>query len=77
MNVNVRVPLKLLRAGVKLAALVPQVAQDEIDKTLKEKGIKFSVSDFKPEQLDELVEALTEMTVDVDAPEAKVRIFCE
>jgi hypothetical protein len=53
------------------------VAQEEIDKAMHAKGMPFSVGDLKPEQIDDLLEALKEMTVDVDAPDATVRVFCE
>lgn len=78
-RVNVRVPLKLLQAGVRLASLLPEVARDPINQALTKQGIPFDVSQLKPEDLEELVEHLADLSVDVDQNEGrvKVRIFAE
>ena len=76
-RVNVRVPLQLLRAGVRLAALIPPQALDRANAEMSKSGVPFDLTQLKPEQLEALVEHLDEMTVEVDQPDAKVRIFCE
>jgi SHOCT-like domain len=77
-KVNVRVPLNLIRAGVRLAALLPPGLHDQINKALKESGVELDVSKIKPENLEELVEHLGELTVDVEGARGdKVRVFCE
>ena len=76
-RVNMRVPLQLLRAGVRLAALIPPQALGKANVELNKSGVPFDLTQLKPEQLEALVEHLDEMTVEVDQPDAKVRIFCE
>lgn len=76
-RVNVRVPLQLLRAGVQLAALIPAPALGHANAELNKSGVPFDLTQLKPEQLEALVEHLDEMTVEVDSPDAKVRVFCE
>lgn len=76
-RVNVRVPLQLLRAGVKLAALIPPKAIVHINDELSKSGVPIDLTQLKPEQLEELVEHLDEVTMEVDQPDAKVRVFCE
>ena len=76
-RVNVRVPLQLLRAGVRLAALIPPQALGQANAELSKSGVPFDLTQLKPEQLETLVEHLDEMTVEVDQPDAKVRVFCE
>lgn len=76
-RVNIRVPLQLLRAGVRLAALIPPQALGEANRELSRSGIPFDLTQLKPDQLETLIEHLDELTVDVDQPDAKVRIFCE
>lgn len=76
-RVNVRVPLQLLRAGVQLAALIPAPALGQATAGLNKSGVPFDLTHLKPEQLEALVEHLDEMTVEVDSPDAKVRVFCE
>ncbi|HEV8038641.1 MAG TPA: hypothetical protein VGP62_07245 [Bryobacteraceae bacterium] len=74
---NIRVPMQLLRSGVKLAALIPAQARDHVNSALHEHGVAFDLSQIKPENLEELVDQLDELTVDVDDKDVKVRVFCE
>ena len=76
-KVNIRVPMQLLRAGVRLSSLIPPAARDEVNAELRKHGVPFDLNQLKPENLEELVEQLAELTVDVDQEKTKVRIFCE
>jgi hypothetical protein len=79
-TVNVRVPMQLLRAGVRLAALIPQQAHDQLDQALNRHGVPLTLSQIKPENLEELIDHLEDLTVDVDGRDGnktKVRVFCE
>ena len=76
-RVNVRVPLQLLRAGVRLAALIPPQALGQANAELNKSGVPFDLTQLKPEQLEALVEHLDDLTVEVEQPDAKVRVFCE
>ena len=79
-TVNVRVPMQLLRAGVRLAALIPQQAHDQLDQALSSHGVPLTLSQIKPENLEELIDHLEDLTVDVDGRDSnrtKVRVFCE
>ena len=69
--------LQLLRAGVRLAALIPPQALGHANAELSKSGMPFDLTQLKPEQLEDLVDYLDDMTVEVDQPEAKVRMFCE
>jgi len=79
-TVNVRVPMQLLRAGVRLAALIPQQAHDQLDEAFSSHGVPLTLSQIKPENLEDLIDHLEDLTVDVDGKEGnstKVRVFCE
>jgi len=65
-----------MRAGIKLASLVPVDVQGKVQDALKEKGVKLDLSQITEDNLEELIEALSDLTVDVEGKE-KVRIFCE
>lgn len=74
-KVNIRVPMKLIQAGIKLKSLLPREAQDKINAQLSEKGI--NLDDFSSENLKDLLDALTELEVNVDDKKGdKVRIYC-
>jgi len=79
-TVNVRVPMQLLRAGVRLAGLIPQQAHDQLDQALSSHGVPLTLSQIKPENLEELIDHLEDLTVDVDGKDGnttKVKVFCE
>jgi hypothetical protein len=76
-KVNVRVPLELIRAGMRLAALLPGVAHGPVNRALKENGVDVDISKLRPEDLEGLVAHLQELVIDVDDGADKVRVFCE
>ncbi len=75
-KVNIRVPFKLIRAGLKFAAFIPREYQGKVDEALREKGMNVDLSKITPEDLEEIVSNLDDMTVEVDGKD-KVRVFCE
>lgn len=76
-RVNVRVPLQLLRAGVRLASLIPPQALTKVNAELTKSGVPIDLTLLKPQDIEELIDQLDEVTIDVDDPEAKVQVFCE
>lgn len=76
-KVNIRVPMQLLRAGVKLTSIIPPRARSEVNEALRKEGIDVDIGKLTPESLEEIVEQLRDLQVDVDHEHAKVRIFCE
>jgi hypothetical protein len=79
-SVNVRVPMQLLRAGVRLASLIPAQAHHQFDEALSRHGVPLTLSQIKPENLEELIDHLEDLTVDVDTNDegkTKVRVYCE
>ncbi|MFP3880315.1 MAG: SHOCT-like domain-containing protein [Dehalococcoidia bacterium] len=77
-RVNVRVPMSLIRAGVKLTSLIPPEARDKVNGALRGKGIDFDVRNLKPEDLEELIEALEDLEVDVVGSKGeKVKVSVE
>lgn len=75
-RVNVRVPMKLIRAGLKLAAFLPREYRSQVDDALKQKGMDLDLSKIAPEDLEALVSNLDDLTVDVEGKQ-KVRIYSE
>ncbi len=70
--------MSLIRAGIKLTSLIPTEARDKVNAALLEKGIDFDVRNVKPEDIEELIEALGELEVDVVSSKGeKVKVFVE
>ena len=77
-NMNVRVPLQMLRAGVKLTGLIPKQARDRVNAALQQDGVPFDLSQITSDNLDEVIGHLDDLTVDIDDKgKTKVRLFCE
>ncbi|MCK4671938.1 MAG: hypothetical protein KAT47_05280 [Candidatus Aegiribacteria sp.] len=71
-KVNVRVPLSLIKTGIKLSALIPGDAVAKIGNS------GFDLSQISQLPGDELIEALRELQVDIDSANGdKVRVFTE
>ena len=71
-KVNVRVPLALIRTGIKLTAVLPTGVNEKLGK----QGV--DLSSLSELDADELYEALRELHVDVDSSDGDtVRVFCE
>jgi hypothetical protein len=50
-RVNIRVPLKLIRAGLRFASFIPKSAQTRVSEALKEKGIDVDFASIRLEEL--------------------------
>ena len=71
-KVNVRVPLSLIKTGIKLSALIPGDAVAQIGNS------GFDLSQLSQLSGDELIEALRELQVDINSANGdKVRVFTE
>src|SRR5206468_4462936 len=72
-KVNIRVPFQLLRAGVRLASLIPNGAKDQINEALRKNGVPIDVTQLKPEDLDELVVHLADLRSEEHTSELQSR----
>jgi len=76
-NVNVKIPLSLVRAGLKLTALIPPQAMEQINKQMADHGMAIDLANLKHEDIEELIESLREMEINVDSKNGdNVRVYC-
>ena len=76
-RVNVRIPVGLIRAGMKLKALIPPHVADDVNQAMKKEGIAFDIRNLSEESIEELVKALADTEINVESDEAEVRIHAE
>ena len=76
-HIDVRVPLALIKAGVKLHTLLPDQAAQGINETLERNGIAIDLHNLQTEDLDQLIDALSEIEVNIHDGDEKVRVYCE
>ncbi len=76
-RVNVRVPLALIRSGIKFASVLPREVGDKVEANLGNRGLSFDLRNLNPDDLDDLIESLADLEVDVESKEEKVKVFVE
>lgn len=76
-HVNIRVPLKIVRAGVSLASLIPNDAGHMVQDSLLNKGFKSDLSKLDASAIDELIDALQELSIDATVDNHLVKVFVE
>ncbi len=76
-HIDVRVPLALIKAGVKLHTLLPAQATTGINTALQDNGIDVDIDNLHTEDLEQLIDALSEIEVNIQDGEDKVRVYCE
>ena len=81
-NVDVKVPLALVRSGLKLTSLIPPQVMGQISDSMADSDVPFDLGsldlgNLKPEETEELIEGLAELEVNVDAANGdNVRVWC-
>lgn len=76
-KVDVKVPLALLRTGLKLTSLIPPQAMEQITQSMGEHGMAIDFNNLKPQDIEELIESLREMEVNVHSESGEnIRVFC-
>jgi hypothetical protein len=73
--VNIRVPMTVVRGGLRLGALIPGMMGKK--KIQLENGQELDLSQITYADLEGLIKDIGELTVDVDGGDAQVRIRCE
>jgi hypothetical protein len=74
-NVNIRVPITVVRGGLRLTALFPGMLGKK--KIQLEDGTELDLSKVQYSDLEAMIKDIGELTVDVDGDDAQVRIRCE
>jgi hypothetical protein len=75
-RLNIRVPIGLIKSGVRLMSLVPGAAADRVNQVLADRGIDL---DFKNLDADRLEEILDDggFTIDITEGDVRIRISVE
>ncbi len=75
-QVNIRVPLSLVRAGMRLGAMIPGYGE-AISERLRQRGIDLDPSRIGAADLEGVFREMGEVVLDVDGGRAQVRVTCE
>ncbi|MBD3332306.1 hypothetical protein GF356_05615 [candidate division GN15 bacterium] len=70
-HVNIKIPLALMKAGVKLSSVLPGSARKHVEGHLGEHGL-----DLKKLDIEELIKVLQETSIDIEDEDETVKIYC-
>ncbi|MFH1700713.1 MAG: DUF2089 domain-containing protein [Candidatus Zixiibacteriota bacterium] len=76
-RVNIKVPIMLIKAGMKLGSMLPNGHKEKVSNHLRDKGINIDLGNLDSHAIDELLMGLKETSIDVDDETETVKIFCE
>jgi hypothetical protein len=76
-NVDVKIPLGLIRAGMRLTSLIPPQAMNHINESMEKQGMSIDLNNLKQDDIEELIKNLTEMEVNVNTKSGdNVKVYC-
>jgi len=76
-DVKIRVPMSVVRGGMRLGAIIPGFGGERVQARLREQGIDLDLSKLDPATIESMLLDLGEMNIDIDSGKAQVRITCE
>ncbi len=72
---RIKVPVSLLRAGIKMKALIPEEARKEALEKLQAKGVDIDPFELSEDQIDEFVRALGEFEMEAGDETGDFRMY--
>jgi hypothetical protein len=76
-DVNIRVPIAVVKSGMRLGALIPGLAGDQVASRLREKGLDVDFSKLDAASIDAILRELGETNIEIESGRSQVRITCE
>jgi hypothetical protein len=76
-QVNLRIPLGLIRAGIKLGSILPESAKAKVNAKFGDQGIDFDLDHLKGPDIEEVITHLSNLNIDVAGGRESVKIYCE
>jgi hypothetical protein len=79
-EVTIRVPVALVRNGMRLGAMIPGLTGAHLQARLRERGVEVDLSKIDADTIDRLVREFGEINIDIVSArgdKAQVRITCE
>jgi hypothetical protein len=76
-DVNIRVPIAIVRSGMRLGSLIPGLAGEQVQARMRERGFDIDFSKLDGAAIDSILKDLGETNIEIDDGKAQVRITCE
>jgi hypothetical protein len=76
-DVNIRVPISIVRSGMRLGSLIPGLAGEQVQARMRERGLDVDFSKLNAATIDSVIKDLGEANIEIDDGKAQVRITTE
>ena len=76
-DVNIRVPIAVVKGGMRLGAIVAAFAGDHAARRMRERGLDLDLSQLDGPAFESLLKDMEEVKIEVDNGQEQVRITCE
>ncbi len=76
-DVNIRVPIAIVRSGMRLGALIPGLAGEQVAARMRERGLDIDFSKLDAAAIETVLKELGDTNIEIDSGKAQVRITCE
>jgi hypothetical protein len=76
-DVNIRVPIAIVKSGMRLGALIPGLAGDQVAARMREKGLDVDFSKLDGVTIEAMLKELSDTNIEIESGKAQVRITCE
>lgn len=76
-DVNIRVPIAIVRSGMRLGALIPGLAGEQLAAKMRERGLDVDFSKLDAAAIESVLKELGDTNIEIDSGRAQVRITCE
>ena len=76
-DVNIRVPIAIVRSGMRLGALSPGLAGEQVAARMRERGLDIDFSKLDAAAIETVLKELGDTNIEIDSGKAQVRITCE
>lgn len=75
-HVNIKIPLALIKAGVKLGSVLPEGTRDRVQGHLSGHGLNLDLKKLDSENIEELIRVLRDTSIDIEDEDETVKIYC-
>jgi hypothetical protein len=76
-DVNIRVPIAIVRSGMRLGAMIPGLAGDQFTARMRERGLDVDFSKLDGPAIEAVLKELAETNIEIEDGRSQVRITCE
>jgi hypothetical protein len=76
-DVNIRVPIAIVKGGMRLGALIAPLAGEHVASRMREHGLDLDLTKLDAASIESILKEMGEVNIDVDSGKQQVRITCE